>query len=97
MTEEDKELLSTFETKLRHLIYLHEEALAENNRLRQLLEEKDNECLEMKAGYEQLQKDYTNLKTSATISLDGGDVKETQSRLLQLVREIDKCIALLNE
>ena len=40
---------------------------------------------------------YTNLKTATTISLNGSDVKETKLRLSKLVREVDKCIALLNE
>ncbi len=40
---------------------------------------------------------YTNLKTATAISLNGSDVKETKLRLSKLVREVDKCIALLNE
>ena len=36
-------------------------------------------------------------KTATTISLNGSDVKETKLRLSKLVREVDKCIALLNE
>ena len=47
--------------------------------------------------YEALEDDYTNLKTAMTISLNGSDVKETKLRLSKLVREVDKCIALLNE
>ena len=38
-----------------------------------------------------------NLKTATAISLNGSDVKETKLRLSKLVREVDKCIALLNE
>ncbi|MCI8952831.1 MAG: hypothetical protein HFJ76_06200 [Bacteroides thetaiotaomicron] len=63
MTEEEKKLLSTFETQLRHLMYLHDELK----------------------------------KTATAISLNGSDVKETKLRLSKLVREVDKCIALLNE
>lgn len=38
MTERRKKLLNTFETKLRHLIYLHDELKRENAGLKQLLE-----------------------------------------------------------
>ena len=38
MTEEEKKLLSTFETQLRHLMYLHDELKRENAGLRKLLE-----------------------------------------------------------
>ena len=97
MTEEEKKLLSTFETQLRHLIYLHDELKRENAELKQLLQAKEEECGKVRADYKELENNYTNLKTATTISLNGSDVKETKLRLSKLVREVDKCIALLNE
>ena len=97
MTEEEKKLLSTIEARLRHLIYLHDELKQENAGLRQLLEEQKEEIAKVKASYLILEANYTNLKTARTISLNGSDVKETKLRLSKLVREVDKCIALLNE
>ncbi|MCF2707750.1 hypothetical protein [Bacteroides pyogenes] len=97
MTEEEKKLLNTFETKLRHLIYLHDELKRENAGLKQLLENEKLKNEKVQAQYDKLEIDYTNLKTAAAISLNSGDVKETKLRLSKLVREIDKCIALLNE
>ena len=38
MTEEEKKLLNSFETQLRHLIYLHDELKRENAELKKLLE-----------------------------------------------------------
>ena len=93
MTDEEKKLLSTFEARLRHLIYLHDE----NAELKQLLEAKEEEYGKVQAEYRELELNYTNLKTATTISLNGSDVKETKLRLSKLVREVDKCIALLNE
>lgn len=97
MTDEEKKRLSTFEARLRHLIYLHDELKRENAELKQLLKIKDEECKQVQAEYGTLEADYTNLKTAMTISLNGSDVKETKLRLSKLVREVDKCIALLNE
>ena len=97
MTEEDKKLLDTFNTRLRHLMFLHDELKRENAELRRIL---DNEKLKnetLKAKFEELDVNYTNLKTATAISLNGSDVKETKLRLSKLVREVDKCIALLNE
>ena len=51
----------------------------------------------VQAQYDELEVNYTNLKTATAISLNGSDVKETKLRLSKLVREVDKCIALLNE
>ena len=85
------------EARLRHLIFLHDELRRENAELKQLLKTKQEECEQVHAEYEALEDDYTNLKTAMTISLNGSDVKETKLRLSKLVREVDKCIALLNE
>ena len=97
MTDEERTLLSTFETQLEHLIFLHDELRQKNAKLMQELEAKDNECRKMQADFRELVQRYTDLKTATTISLNGSDVKETKSRLSKLVREVDKCIALLNE
>ncbi len=97
MTEEEQKLLSTFEARLRHLIYLHDELKRENAELKQLLDAKEEECRKLMADRKQLEQSYTDLKTATTISLNGSDVKETKLRLSRLVREVDKCIALLNE
>lgn len=97
MTEEEKQLLSTFEARLRHLIYLHDELKRENEKLTQLLNAEKETNSKLKADYLTLETNYTNLKTATTISLNDSDVKETKLRLSKLVREVDKCIALLNE
>lgn len=97
MTEREKQLLSTFEARLRHLIYLHDELKRENAELKQLLEKEMEKSKEIQAEYDNLEKNYTNLKTATAISLNDSDVKETKLRLSKLVREVDKCIALLNE
>ena len=97
MTEEEKKLLNSFETQLRHLIYLHDELKRENAELKKLLENEKLKNEKGQAQYDELEDSYTNLKTATAISLNGSDVKETKLRLSKLVREVDKCIALLNE
>ena len=97
MTEEEKKLLNSFETQLRHLIYLHDELTRENAELKKLLENEKLKNEKVQAQYDELEVSYTNLKTATAISLNGSDVKETKLRLSKLVREVDKCIALLNE
>ena len=97
MTEEEKKLLKSFETQLRHLIYLHDELKRENAELKKLLENEKLKNEKVQAQYDELEVSYTNLKTATAISLNGSDVKETKLRLSKLVREVDKCIALLNE
>lgn len=97
MTDEEKKLLNSFETQLRHFIYIYDELKRDNEKLRQMLQSKEEAYQKSIADYKELEKNYINLKNATTISLNGSDVKETKLRLSQLVREVDKCIALLNE
>lgn len=98
MTEEDKKLLNTFEGKLRHFMYLYEEQQKENASLRQLLAEKEVEIAELQNSRKELEAMYTNLKTARIISsINDNELRDTKQRLAKLVREVDKCIALLNE
>ena len=97
MTEEDKKLLNTFEGKLRHFLLLYEEVKKENASLRELLAEKDNEILRMENSRKELEEKYTNLKMARIISINDSELRDTKQRLARLVREVDKCIAMLNE
>lgn len=97
MTDEEKRLLSAFETRLRHLLYLHEEQQRKLDELQGRLAETETRLEELQNAHNELQQRYNDLKSAMTISLNDSDVKETKLRLSQLVREVDKCIALLNE
>ena len=97
MTEEDRKLIGSFEGKLRHLMFLFDELKQENADLKLLLSKKDEEIKQLEQSRKELEARYTDLKTARTISLYDRDIKDTKQRLTGLVREIDKCIALLNE
>ena len=97
MTEEDKKLISSFEGKLRHFMFLYDELKQENADLKHLLMQKNEEIKQMELSQKELEARYTDLKMARTLSLYDKDIKDTKQRLTSLVREIDRCIALLNE
>lgn len=97
MTEDDKKLLNNFEGKLRHLIFLYEKQKQENLSLRTLLSKKEEEIRQMENSRKELEEKYTNLKTARILSINDNELRDTKQRLARLVREVDKCIALLNE
>ena len=97
MTEEDKKRLNTFEGKLKHLIFLYEELKDENASLRQLVSEKEVEIERIENSRKELEAQYTSLKMARIISVQDNEIRDTKQRLARLVREVDKCIALLNE
>lgn len=78
-------------------MYLHDELRHENARLKQLLADKDEEVRRLEDSRKELEARYTNLKMARTISIHDKDISDTKQRLSRLVREVDKCIALLNE
>ena len=97
MTEEDKKLISSFEGKLRHFMFLYDELKQENANLKLLLNQKDEEIKQLEQSRKELEAQYTDLKMARTISLYDKDIKDTKQRLTSLVREVDKCIALLSD
>ena len=97
MTEEDRKLIGSFEGKLRHFMFLFDELKQENADLKLLLRQKEEEIKSLEQSRKELEARYTDLKMARTISLYDKDIKDTKQRLTSLVREVDKCIALLNE
>ena len=45
----------------------------------------------------ELETRYANLKMARMISVNDDEIRDTKQRLTRLVREVDKCIALLNK
>ena len=78
-------------------MFLYEELEQENAKLKKVLLHKDEEIRQLEQRRKDLEAQYTDLKMARTISLYDKDIKDTKQRLSSLVREIDKCIALLNE
>ncbi len=95
MTDEEKNQLSVFEARLRHLMFLHDELKMKNQSLTEALEKKEEALQQLQHDYNELEATYTNLKQARIISLYDKDVNDTKQRLSKLVREIDKCLDLL--
>ena len=75
---------------------LFDEQEQEIKTLKKQLSEKETEIERLETSRKDLEVRYTNLKMARTISLYDKDIKDTKQRLSNLVREVDKCIALLN-
>ena len=78
-------------------MFLFDELKQENADLKLLLGQKEEEIKLLEQSRKELEARYTDLKMARTISLYDKDIKDTKQRLSSLVREVDKCIALLNE
>lgn len=96
MTEEDKNLLVTFEARLRQLLYEYEQLKLKNEKLKAVIRQKDEDIARRENRCGMLEAKYESLKMAKIISARDSETRDTRQRLSKLVREVDKCIALLN-
>ncbi len=96
MTEEERRQLNTFEAHARHFLYLYDRLKQKNEELNRELRQKNEEIKALETRCQQAEADYANLKAARIISINDDESRDTKQRLARLVREIDKCIALLN-
>ncbi len=96
MTENDEKLLADFEIRMKQLMYLCDILKDENNQLRDDIKQKDTTIRELASEVERLKVKYDNLKFAQSLSSgEEGNAEEAKNRLSKLVRDVDKCIAML--
>lgn len=96
MTTEEQAALRTFETRVRQLILKHKELEKENRELRAVVGAKEQDISTLQQENQHLRSEYANLKLAKMIEIGDDDLKDAKTRLSRLIREVDKCIALLN-
>ena len=97
MTEDQTKLLSIFEFKIRQLMLLCDDLKKDNEDLKNQLETSKQEYKGISDENKIIKTKYDNLKMAKMISFESGDLKAAKNRISKLVKEVDKCIALLNE
>ena len=97
MTEDQNRLLAVFEVRVRDLMALCDsqrqkivELTGALNQTEETLQRTREEAAAWKAKFD-------NLLTAKVISANEEEMKSARMRLSKLVREVDKCIALLSE
>jgi hypothetical protein len=91
-----EEQLKRIQDKLQQLLQQHLLLQKENSRLKQELSEERKHHHEKALQAEQFQQRVEILKSSKE-EMHGDEKKAFEKRLNQYVKEIDKCITLLNE
>ena len=89
------ELLHLLETRVRQLILQEKELQEQYRALEERLAERDRKIEELKQQNLDAQARYDNLKVARMLELSDNDTRNARQRLNHLVREVDKCIALL--
>ncbi len=97
MTEDQKKLLAVFEARIRQLMFMYNTIKSENATLKAQLSVKEQELQSALNEIKNWNAKYDNLKMARIISVAQDDFQGAKKKLANLVREVDKCIALLNE
>ena len=95
MNQELKNLITQLETRVRQLILQQDKLQGEQDSLRKLLSEKDEEILRLQVQNEELKQQYSHLKMAKYIDMADNDVKDMRGRIRTMVRDIDRCISML--
>ena len=96
MTANEK-TLATFETRLRQMLLRFQELKKENGELSQLLETNKKTVAQLQEQLNQKQSDYDSQKMAKMIEITDGNLDGAKERLSKLIREVNKCIAILSD
>ena len=96
MTANEK-ILATFETRIRQMILRFQELKKENQELYAMIEKNEKGIKDLQAKLEQQQSDYQSLKMAKMIEITDGDLSGAKDRLSKLIRDVNKCIAILSD
>ena len=96
MTESEK-VLATVQTRVRDLIRRFQQLKKENEELYAMVGEGEQRIKQLQAELEQKERDYQSLKMARMVEITDGDLEGAKARLAKLIRDVNKCIALLSD
>lgn len=97
MTNRYEELIDAFELKLRKLMSEYQSLQEQNAELKAELERKHTDLMHAHQDVLELRKNYDHLRIARNLGVSQEDRNESKQRINKMVREIDKCLALLDE
>jgi hypothetical protein len=95
MTEYES-IITALNYKTTKMVSLIEKLKKENSNLKVEVEQFNNSLKEKELECHDLHVKYENLKLAKVIQLSGSDLHDAKIKVNRIVREIDKCISLLN-
>ena len=96
MTAQEK-TIATFEARVRQLLLRFQELKKENEELYAMLEKNEQDVKDLQARLQQQERDYQSLKMARMLEITDGDLEGAKARLAKLIRDVNKCIAVLSD
>ena len=97
MTDLETNLLTEFKLKVKQMIAKHESLKLEKDQLLRKIGGLEETINHLRQENSLIEQKYENVKMAKMLVASDDDNKDAKNRIQKLVREIDKCIALLNK
>lgn len=94
---QNENVLATFQTRVRQLILRFQEMKKENEELYAMVADNERKIAVLEAQLAQKERDYQSLKMARMLEISDNDLKDSKERLAHLIREVNKCIAVLSD
>ena len=91
----NEQILATFETRVRQMILRFQELKKENDELYKMVEKNEQDIKALQDKLTQAGNDYNALKMAKMFNITDGDLDGAKERLSRLIREVNKCISML--
>ena len=86
-----------FQTKVHALILQFQNLKKENEELYAMLEKNEDDVRNLKQQLQDKQREFDAFKAAKMLEVADGDIQSARERLAKLIRDVNKCIAVLTE
>ena len=86
-----------FQTKVRALILQFQNLKKENEELYVMLEKNEDDVRQLRQQLQDKQREVDAFKAAKMLEVADGDIQSARERLAKLIRDVNKCIAVLSE
>ena len=96
MTEKDQHLIDELKSNIGRIINSLEQSKNELSSVREDYRNLEQQFALLRSENEELRKRYENLKVAKVLAEGDPENQAAKQKITKLIREVDKCIALLN-
>ena len=86
-----------FQTKVRALILQFQNLKKENDELYVMLEKNEDDVRNLRQQLQDKEREFDAFKAAKMLEVADGDIQSARERLAKLIRDVNKCIAVLSE
>lgn len=94
---QNEKVLANFQTRMRQMILRFQELKRENADLYAMVEDGEQRVKQLEEKLAQQERDYQSLKMARMMEITDGDLDGAKERVAKLIRDVNKCIAVLSD